>query len=223
MSITVGLTATVTANEEYIFNKEGEWGTGENWTTGQVPQDANVTIAQNATINSDVSVRSITIEEGVTVIVEKGVTLQIGDGTPKSRTVYGNLYVEDGGQVIVQDGGTMNVNNFTLEASIGNMDTPASSGQVSGDGDLNIAGDVYFKVSFDPSGAITYGWYDFTVPFEVDVLNGVFDKDGNKLTYNVDYAVMEFNEQIRAKNTGRPWVWFRGTMQPSKLYTITLE
>lgn len=222
-SITVGLTATVTANEEYIFNKEGEWGTGENWTTGQVPQDANVTIAQNATINSDVSVRSITIEEGVTVIVEKGVTLQIGDGTPKSRTVYGNLYVEDGGQVIVQDGGTMNVNNFTLEASIGGNDTPASSGQVSGDGDLNITGDVYFQISFDPSGAISYGWYDFTVPFEVDVLNGVFDKDGHKLTNNVDYAIMEFSEEIRAKNTGRPWVWFKGTMQPSKLYTITLD
>ena len=78
-------------------------------------------------------------------------------------------------------------------------------------------------MSFDPSGAISYGWYDFTVPFEVDVLNGVFDKAGNKLTYNVDYAVMEFSEEKRATNTGRPWIWFKGTLQPSKLYTITLD
>ena len=224
LSITVGLTATVTASEEYIFEVAGEWNNSTNWTTNLVPDSTvNITVAENMTINSAASVKSITIEEGVTVTVKSGVTLQIGNGAPKSRTTYGNLHVEDGAQVIIKDGGIMNVNNFTLEASIGNNSTPASSGQVSGDGDLDVNGDVYFKVSFDPSGAITYGWYDFTVPFEVDVLNGVFDKDGNKLTYNVDYAVMEFSEEKRATNTGRPWIWFNGTMQPSKLYTITLD
>lgn len=223
LSIAVVLTATVTANEEYIFNKEGEWSVGENWITGIVPSEADVTIAQNVIVSSDANVKSITINEGITVVVASGVTLEVGEGSSKNRTTYGNLYVEDGGQVIIQDGGVMKVNNFTLEASIGDNDTPASSGQVSGDGDLNINGDVYFKVSFDPSGAITYGWYDFTVPFEVDVLNGVFDKDGNKLTNKVDYAVMEFSEERRATNTGRPWIWFNGTMQPSKLYTITLD
>ena len=156
--------------------------------------------------------------------VKKDITLKIGNGAPKGLTAYGNLYVEDGGQVIVEDGGILNINNFTLEASIGGSGKPASSGQVSGEGELNVNGEeVYFQISFDPSGAISYGWYDFTVPFEVDVQNGVFDKDGNKLTYNVDYAVMEFSEEKRATNTGRPWVWFHGTMQPSKLYTITLE
>lgn len=224
LSITVGLTATVTASEEYIFEVAGEWNNSTNWTTNLVPDSTvNITVAENMTINSAASVKSITIEEGVTVTVKSGVTLQIGNGAPKSRTTYGNLHVEDGAQVIIKDGGIMNVNNFTLEASIGNNSTPASSGQVSGDGDLDVNGDVYFKVSFDPSGAITYGWYDFTVPFEVDVLNGVFDKDGNKLTYNVDYAVMEFSEEKRATNIGRPWIWFNGTMQPSKLYTITLD
>lgn len=29
--------------------------------------------------------------------------------------------------------------------------------------------DAYFQMSFDPSGQITYGWYDFVVPFEVDI------------------------------------------------------
>lgn len=224
LSITVTLTATVDASEEYIFDVAGEWSTKTNWTTNLVPDSTvNITVAKDMIISSAANVKSITIEEGVTVTVKSGVTLQIGNGAPKSRTTYGNLHVEDGAQVIIKDGGIMNVNNFTLEASIGNNSTPASSGQVSGDGDLDVNGDVYFKVSFDPSGAITYGWYDFTVPFEVDVLNGVFDKDGNKLTYNVDYAVMEFSEEKRATNTGRPWIWFNGTMQPSKLYTITLD
>ena len=224
LSFTVGLTATVTANEEYIFDVAGNWNTNTNWTTNLVPdENADITVAQNMIINSAASVKSITINEGVTVTVQSGVTLQIGNGSPKSRTTYGNLYVENGGQVIIHNGGTLNVNNFTLEASLGGNGTPASSGQVSEEGDLNVNGEAYFQMSFDPSGAISYGWYDFTVPFEVDVLNGVFDKAGNKLTYNVDYAVMEFSEEKRATNTGRPWIWFKGTLQPSKLYTITLD
>ena len=223
LSISVVLTATVADNNEFIFNKKGEWNVDENWKTGLVPEDAEVTIAQDVIVSSDASAKSITINEGITVIVASGVTLQVGNGSSKNRTTYGNLYVEDGGQVIIEDGGVMKVKNFTLEASIGNMNTPASSGQVDGDGVLDVNGDVYFKVSFDPSGKISYGWYDFTVPFEVDVLNGVFDKNGNKLTNRVDYAVMEFSEERRATNTGRPWVWFNGTMQPSKLYTITLD
>ena len=224
LSITVGLTATVTASEEYIFNEAGEWNNNSNWTTNLVPDSTvNITVAQDMIINSAASVKSITIEEGVTVTVKKGVTLRIGNGAQKSRETYGNLHVEDGAQVIIKDGGTISINDFTLEASIGGNGTPASSGQVGGEGDLDVNGEVYFQISFDPSGAISYGWYDFTVPFEVEVLNGIFDKEGNKLTNNVDYAVMEFSEQRRASNTGRPWVWFTGIMQPSKLYTITLE
>ncbi len=224
LSITVALTATVDASEEYIFDVAGDWNNSSNWTTKLVPdENADITVAKDMIISSAANVKSITIEEGVTVTVKKNVTLQIGNGAPKGLTTYGNLYVEDGAQVIIQDGGILNINNFTLEASIGGNGTPASSGQVGGEGDLDVNGEVYFQISFDPNGAISYGWYDFTVPFEVDVLNGIFDKDGNKLTNRVDYAVMEFNEEKRATNTGRPWVWFNGTMQPSKLYTITLE
>ena len=223
LSIAVGLTATVTASEEYIFDVAGDWNNNSNWTTNLVPDSTvNITVAKDMIINSAANVKSITIEEGVTVTVKKGITLKIGNGVPKSRTTYGNLYVEDGAQVIVKDGGIMNVNDFTLEASIGGNGTPASSGQVGGEGDLDVNGEVYFQISFDPSGAISYGWYDFTVPFEVDVLNGIFDKDGNKLTNRVDYAIMDFSEAKRAVN-GKHWNWFSGTLQPGTLYSITLE
>ena len=225
LSFTVTLTATVTATEEYIFNVEGggNWNVNTNWTTNLVPDEhANITVATDMIINSAASVKSITINEGVTVTVKSGVTLQVGDGTPKNQAQYGNLYVEDGGQVLLGEGAVVPVNNFSLAASIGGNGTPASSGQVGGDGDLNVSGEVYFQISFDPSGAISYGWYDFTVPFEVDVLNGVFDKDGNKLTYNVDYAVMDFSESKRAVN-GKYWNWFSGTLKPNRLYSITFD
>ena len=223
LSFTVDLTATVTANEEYIFNHEGNWNDNTNWTTNLVPDaNVNITIAKDMTINSAASVKSITIEEGVTVTVKSGVTLQVGSGTPQDQETFGNLYVEDGAQVILNEGATMKVNNFVLEASIGGNGTPASSGQVSGEGDLNINGEVYFQISFDPSGKISYGWYDFTVPFEVDALTGVYDSLGNKLTYNVDYAIMDFSEEKRAANS-KYWNWFSGTLQPNRLYSITLE
>ena len=93
---------------------------------------------------------------------------------------------------------------------------------MNGDEKLNVQGDAYFCISFDPRGQIDYGWYDFTVPFEVDVVNGVYDKDGHKLTNNVDYAVMAFSEAMRAENV-KPWTWFSGTLQPGRLYSITLE
>ena len=227
LSFTVVLTATVAANEGYVYEQEGLWSQTGKWSIDVLPDSTrNVTIAQNVTIDITANVKSMTINEGVTVTVKSGVQVKIGNGTPqtKSSGTYGNLYVEDGGQVILTEGATLNVNNFTLEASKGDNDTPSSSGEVGGEGTLNVQGDdVYFKISFDPSDTISYGWYDFTVPFEVEVLNGIYDKDGNKLTNKVDYAVMEFSEEKRAINTGRPWVWFTGTMQPNKLYTITLD
>ncbi len=225
MSITVTLTATVTANDEYIFNKEGDWNKGENWSTNQMPENANVTVAQDANINVDASVKSITIDEGVTVTVKSGVTLVVGDGSPKDLENYGNLYVEDGGQVILNDGSSLPINNFILEASIGSMSRSASSGQVQGEGSLDVNGNAYFQITFDPD-KISYGWYDFVVPFDVDVIGGIYLpgdtttplQNGNGL----DYLVMEYDEEKRASGANG-WVWFTGTMQAGKLYTITLD
>ena len=77
-------------------------------------------------------------------------------------------------------------------------------------------------MSFDPRGAIDYGWYDFTVPFEVEVLNGVYDSLMNKLTNGVDYIAMNFNEERRA-TSGKGWGSFTGTMQPGRIYSIGFD
>ena len=221
----------VTVEEGVVFkgqdNTDSSWGDVDNWqgknmpgTNDRVTVDADVEISGNV----NVIIGGLTINEGKTVVVKDSAVLTIGNLSSFEReNGYGNLYVENGGKVILSSG-EVKVNDFILEAKLGDNteSNPTSSGQVDGDEQLTVNGDAYFKISFDPRGAIDYGWYDFTVPFEVDVRNGVYDEDGNKLTYNVDYAVMDFSEAKRAANT-KYWNWFTGTLQPGQLYSITLE
>lgn len=218
-------TAVLTVNAGYVFDGKVSttWDDDENWRGNEVPEGSeNVVILADVDVAGAVSVDAMTIKEGVTVTVKDGAVLTVGDEDSYYRSTYGNLHVENGGKVILNEG-ELKVNNFVLEASIGDMSRPASSGEVNGEEQLKVEGEAYFQISFDPSGHISSGWYDFTVPFEVDELNGVYDSLGNKLTNNVDYAIMEFSEERRATNSGRPWIWFTGTMQPGKLYTITLD
>ncbi len=223
-------TAVLTVNAGYVFDgNDGQskaWDEDENWRDHVAPENINnekVVILADVDITGPVSVDALTIKDDVTVTVKNGATLTIGSSDSYKRTTYGNLYVETGGKVVL-NGGELKVNDFVLEAKLGDNTTvhPATSGQVNGDEKLNIQGDAYFRISFDPRGAIDYGWYDFTVPFEVDVVNGIFDKDGHKLTNNVDYAIMAFSEAKRAENV-KPWTWFSGTLEPGKLYSITLD
>ncbi len=220
-------TAVLTVSAGYVFDgtENKTWNNDNNWRDHVAPENINnekVVILANVDITGTVSVDALTIKDDVTVTVKNGATLTIGSSDSYKRTTYGNLYVETGGKVIL-NGGELKVKDFVLEAELGdNTSNPATSGQVNGDEKLNVQGDAYFCISFDPRGHIDYGWYDFTVPFEVDVVNGVYDKDGHKLTNNVDYAVMAFSEAKRAENV-KPWTWFSGTLQPGRLYSITLE
>ncbi len=222
----VEIPVSVQVTGGYVFNGDNtNWTEEGNWASNLIPTGENdpVLINQNVEITSEVTVGSLTIKEGVDVVVKNGGVLTIGEENSETRTQYGNLYVEDGGQVILGNG-ELKVNNFVLEAQLGDNTAAnhASSGQVKGVEKLNVTGDAYFRISFDPRGAIDYGWYDFTVPFEVEVLNGVYDSNGNKLTYNADYAVMDFSEAKRAVNA-KYWNWFSGTLQPNKLYSITFD
>ena len=229
LSITVQLTANVTANEEYIFNKEGNWNTDTNWTTNLVPnENVDITVAKNMTINSAASVKSMTIEEGVTVTVKKGVTLRIGNGVPKSRGTYGNLHVEDGGNVILNEGASLILNDMILDAKLGMTDekttTASSSGQITRESQITVNGDAYFRLALDPSGQNSLGWYDFVVPFPVDVIGGISIAEDTSavMQFNVNYAVMAYDEAKHAQR-GKHWNKFTGTMQPGRAYTITLD
>ena len=229
LSITVQLTANVTANEEYIFNHEGFWNNSSNWTTNLVPdENVDITVAKNMTISSAANVHSIAIENDVTVTVKSGATLVIGNGTPKSLESYGNLHVENGGNVILNDGASLILNDVILDAQLGITDeqtTSAScSGQITNESQLVVNGDAYFRLRLDPSGQNTLGWYDFVVPFPVDVIGGISiaEDPSAVMQFNVNYAVMNYDEAKNAQR-GKHWNKFTGTMLPGRAYTITLD
>lgn len=230
LSTTVALKAKVTIpdSEEFIFNKEGEWSDNANWTTNLVPgADANITIAQDVTINTDANVKSMTIEEGFTVTVQSGVTLRIGNGTEKNLGAYGNLHIEEGANVILDEEGHLTVNDFTLEAQLGDAVNAGASGQVLNSTSLEVRGNAYFDVALDPTGECSQGWYDFTVPFPVDAMSGVsrFDNSTHEektIKNEVNYAIMDYSES-RHLATGYGWKKFRSVMQPGQCYSITID
>lgn len=217
--------ANVIPGAMFIFETEGEWGDESKWNKEELPgADDYVIIAQDVTIpkDADVTVKTLAINEGVTVNVEGNLTVL--ESTPGLEN-HGNLHVAKEGNVnldAIATGG-LKVNNFTLDAALGNISNTGYSGQVTNAEKLIVTGDAYFQMSLDPSGSITYGWYDFVVPFEVDVLDGI-SIVGNTipLKFNVNYAVMDNSEAKRAVN-GKDWNKFRGTMLPGRVYTITLD
>lgn len=217
-------TTIVVTPSSYRYVGNGQWNEKGNWNKKDVPTiNDDVVINGNVTIPGEANAKSLTINEGSNVTLSVSGQLTIGSGNSKVLDNYGNLHVENGGKVILNEG-DLKVKDLVIEAKLGNMNTPANSAEINQADLLNVTGDVYFKLTFDPRGYISAGWYDFVVPFEVDVVGGIFlpDNTSKPLTNNVDFAIMEFSEERRAANE-KSWTWVSGTLQPGKLYTITLD
>ena len=120
----------------------------------------------------------------------------------------------------------LTVRDFTIWAKAGNTSTPAASGQVRTASELKVNRNTYFLYTVDPSGQVHYGWYDFTVPFPINIVSGIKGIQEGVLKENfrngVDYAVMEYFGEKQAQGQ-YPYKKFSGVMQPNKLYTITLD
>ncbi len=212
-----------------IFTVDGEWGTDTNWSAGDTPRaDEDVTIAANVTITGDVEVNSLTITDGNTVTLAVTGSLTINNSSVE-QPAYGNMVVKEGGEIIL-NGGETKVNNFTIEASIGDNSHQAKSGEIEGIDHLAISGDAYFVLMLDQSGRCSTGWYHISVPFPVDVMTGIVarwddtDMTGYEegLRNERDYAIMDYHEEIRA--TGKyGWKKFRGIMMPGKGYSMTIN
>ncbi len=232
VSTTLTVKAKVTEGIKYVFNGgEGEggnvWGSDDNWAENQSNPGKNdaVLINSDVEITGDVKVGSMTIAEGVTVTVTVTGSLTLGSGSSKLLENFGDLHVADGGKVNVGTG-TFIVRDFILDAALGNAQGKnASSGQLNDDeGNMYLSRDAYFQISFDPSGQITYGWYDFTVPFEVNITDGIY-REGDlehPLVAGTDFIVMQHSEAARAAGK-KDWSVFRGTMLPGRVYTITFD
>ena len=224
-------TTTIVVNKAVsnIFTNasgNGEWSEPENWSNG-VPtgDEPDVIISGDLIIDEELTVGSLTIKKNSRVVLTVNGNLTI-NGASEDLTEYGDLHVREGGQVNLSNG-TLKVHNFTLDAALsgtkGGVHQNAASGQVANPTKLDVRGDAYFVLTIDPADALTYGWYDFTVPFEVEISNGIYRYGENTpMRSGVDFMIMEYSESRRASGM-KGWVNASGTLQPGRAYTITLD
>lgn len=227
---TLTVKANVVTGISYVFNgsegeKGTEWGKNTNWENSNTPgtNDA-VLVNSDVVITGNVTVGSMTISDEASVTVTVTGKLNLGSKNSALLGNYGNLHIEEGGEVNIGSGALL-VNDFILDASLGTTSSSAASGQLTDENQkLVLMNKAYFQMSFDPSGQITYGWYDFVVPFEVDIQTGIFregDTD-HHLVPGVDFIVMEHSETARAAGK-KDWSVTTGTMLPGRVYTITFD
>ena len=161
---------------------------------------------------------TLTHDYAENIVIDKAVTIN-GAGH-----AIGNLTVQTAGDLTLS--GALTVNDFSIYAQAGNTTTPAASGQVRNAANLTANGNAYFYYTVDPSGTVHYGWYDFTVPFRVNVMTGIKGIQDAVLKENfvneTDYAIME---HLGDKQAAGQYAYkkFRGIMEPCRLYSITLD
>lgn len=212
-----------------VFNGEGgntTWSNDDNWLGGDKPESTDrVVVDANVDITGNITIGGLTINAGYTVSIKDGSTLTIGEQSSLYREAgYGNIIVEAGGQLNLGSG-DVQVNDFTLYS--GYDEGQPKSGQVSNPTKIHANGNAYFILDLDPAGEASYGWYDFTVPFPVNVMTGVArSADGINWDTNIqnekNYAVMAFYEELRAQDQ-YAWKKFRGILEPGRAYTMTID
>ena len=154
------------------------------------------------------------IPEGSEVTVENGGVL-----TVDTKNTFAKLIVKKGGKVTLSNKKLTVTGTFTIETTMAG----GKSGQLKGATQSNFIaqGDAYIDITLGDNGNADK-WHAFTVPFPVDALNGIFDLDGNKLTNEQNYAIMDYHGDIRAQGK-YGWKKFRGTLVPGTFYLMTVD
>lgn len=224
--------ATIESNNHFTFtggdNGSNEWGNSSNWSGGNTPTaDDEVIVAADVIVTGDVSVAGLTINPGNTLTIKVEGHLTIGDNSSNDLTSYGNLVIENGG-IVTLGNGTLHVKDLIINAATGtlqdedaplseNNDAVAASGQLIGQ---NIEyQNAYIDISFADYKKGNQ-WHTMTVPFLVDIHNGVFTTDYQPLTEGSDYLFIEYDGNVRA--TGKTgWKYIRsGELVPGTLYGL---
>ena len=152
----------------------------------------------------------------VDIVVADGKDLNVND-----EKALDNLIVEAGGKV--SGSSALTVNNLTIQTSLGTIsgddNTGGKSGQIT-NSNITANGDVFIEIELTQATEASYGWYAFSVPFQVDALNGVYYGE-TKLTNEVGYAIMKYHEDVRAEGK-YAWKKYRETLKPGELYIITV-
>lgn len=210
--------------EGYIFSGNGTWDVESGWEGNLIPStNQDIIVTGHLTIDGDRVVNSLTIEgTGSVTMVENG-TLTI-NGTSKDAGNYGNLYVQNGGEVNVV--GTLKVRDLVVEASIGTANGTAESGQVVKAERITYA-NAYIEIHMDPAGVMDdTKWYGFTVPFAVNAHTGVSRWEGDtyrNCTYGSHYMIAEYDAAKRL-TSGKGWKYLSGnTLNPGQFYFFTVN
>lgn len=130
----------------------------------------------------------------------------------------GSLTIPLGKKLTLTD--DLQVNNLYLQT------TTASSSQLVNKEHLTCT-NAYIDITLEASQAEASPdkWYAFSVPFEVDVANGIRRANAPEAecTSTTDYLVWEYDGTLRAA-TGNGWVkLYAGTLYPGKFYMIGID
>lgn len=222
-------TTTIVVNKAVsnIFTNasgDGEWSEPANWSHG-VPtgDEPNVIISGDLIIDEELTVGNLTIKKNSRVVLTVNGDLTI-NGASEDLTEYGNLYVQNGGEIEVN--GNLKVGDLTVEASIGTSDGTAESGQVAKAENIVYA-NAYIDINMDPKGTMDdTKWYGFTVPFDVDAYAGISRKEGDtyrQCVYGTHYMIAEYDANKRL-NTGKGWKYITGnTLYAGTFYYFTVN
>ena len=154
------------------------------------------------------------VAQGADIVIYDGGTLAIDDDA-----TIGDLTVEEGGKVILNNKKLTVTGTFAIKTTMGS----GKSGELRGVNGSNFAvtGEAYIDITLGDNGNADK-WHAFTVPFPVDALNGIYNLDGNKLTNETNYAIMDYHGDIRAQGK-YGWKKYRGTLVPGTFYLMTVD
>ena len=148
-------------------------------------------------------------------------------------TEVNTLLLSGNGVVSVAAGCTLRVKSFGISTDFSNNQSgqllleksidPNTSKEISG---VVEADEAYIDITLGKNNqgkvADPNQWHAFTVPFPVDVINGIYDTNNNKLTNEVHYAIMDYHGDIRA-NGQYAWKKYRGVLVPGTFYLMTVD
>lgn len=227
------ITTSLTITPPNVFTNatgNGKWDDPANWSV-KVPQEEapDVVVSGELVIDGEVTVGDLTIQPAGGVTIVDGGKLTV-TGHSNDIPEYGDIHVKDDGALELESTAVLEVRNFTLDAKLGDVsdDTKkGASGQVDGTEQLSINGEVYFDLQLDPGARATYGWYTFTVPFEVNVVGDIYrlNNDGSMTLYKAgkDFIVMRYDEAKRARGE-KGWVKLNsGVLHAGIGYNITVD
>ena len=158
--------------------------------------------------------KSIEVTYTADMVVHEGNSVTI----TQPRSIE-NLTIEKGGELVLGEDKLTVAGDLIIESAMGG----GASGQLVGatDANLELLGDAYLDITLGDNGNPDK-WHAFTVPFPVDAANGIFDTDGNRLTYGTHYAIMDYHGDLRADGL-YGWKKQNGTLTPGTFYLVTVD